>query len=145
MIQPEGNRICKLHSKVWKTRVHPINEPQIHEEQVASILAMEHWTCSIPSWGYWRGHGSLPKQSTYVFCGTGKGLLLCPLVVVGLSGSMGWIALHGPNHRGPTWDVGAVPAHSKTHTNPVSHMGMFTWYVLSEELKLEWVEQKLFL
>lgn len=27
------------------------------------VLIMEHWTGSTPSWGCWRGHESLPKQS----------------------------------------------------------------------------------
>lgn len=38
-----------------------------------SILAVDQWTKSLPSWNCWGGRGVCPP----VFCGCGKGLRLC--------------------------------------------------------------------
>ena len=58
----------KIYSRVLEKRVRLLVELQIQEEQcnVVYILAMDHWTSSILSSGYGRGHGSLPNQSTCV-------------------------------------------------------------------------------
>ena len=39
-------------------RVQLLAAPRIQERNVVFVLAMEHWTSSISSRGYWRGYGS---------------------------------------------------------------------------------------